>query len=214
MRTAWHCGNVAPMRADAALARLRNVSHRPASHRCSARRNAIPAAAPGPPSGTRRSRPRNSTTCRSAFQRAFSGKAKNMAIARWATHQVPCRDQPRRRDCRGPRHLRRRCECRGAARSARRARWDLHVANGARADPGQAALSVRGYRRAERQEHCSPRARLCIALRSRRRSAEVKCASPHGNSTARRCATPVDCSAPVYQSERRHGATIFRGWDH
>ena len=28
------------MRADAALARLRDVSHRPASHRCSARRNA------------------------------------------------------------------------------------------------------------------------------------------------------------------------------
>jgi hypothetical protein len=24
MRTAWHCGNVAPMRADAALARLRD----------------------------------------------------------------------------------------------------------------------------------------------------------------------------------------------
>jgi hypothetical protein len=40
MRTAWHCGNVAPMRADAALARLRDVSHRSASHRCSARRNA------------------------------------------------------------------------------------------------------------------------------------------------------------------------------
>ena len=34
MRTAWHCGNVAPMRADAALARLRDVSHRSASHRC------------------------------------------------------------------------------------------------------------------------------------------------------------------------------------
>jgi hypothetical protein len=40
MRTAWHYGNVAPMRADAALARLRDVSHRSASHRCSARRNA------------------------------------------------------------------------------------------------------------------------------------------------------------------------------
>src|SRR5690348_15854725 len=40
MRTAWHCGAVAPMRAEAALARLRDVSHRPASHRCSARRNA------------------------------------------------------------------------------------------------------------------------------------------------------------------------------
>ena len=40
MRTAWHCGNGAPMRADAALARLRDVSHRSASHRCSARRNA------------------------------------------------------------------------------------------------------------------------------------------------------------------------------
>ena len=40
MRTAWHCGNVAPMRADAALARLRDVSHRSASHRCSPRRSA------------------------------------------------------------------------------------------------------------------------------------------------------------------------------
>jgi hypothetical protein len=40
MRTAWHCGNVAPMCADAALARVRDVSPRSASHRCSARRNA------------------------------------------------------------------------------------------------------------------------------------------------------------------------------
>ena len=40
MRTAWQCGSVAPVRADAALARLRDVSHRSASHRCSARRNA------------------------------------------------------------------------------------------------------------------------------------------------------------------------------
>jgi len=40
MRTAWQCGSVAPMRADAALARLRDVSHRSASHRCSPRRSA------------------------------------------------------------------------------------------------------------------------------------------------------------------------------
>src|ERR1700731_229110 len=37
MRTAWQCGSVAPMGADAALARRRDVSHRSASHRCSPR---------------------------------------------------------------------------------------------------------------------------------------------------------------------------------
>ena len=51
------------------------------------------------------------------------------------------------------RHLRRRRQYRGAAGGAGRAGRHLHLAHGARPDPRQAALCVRGSRRAAGQEH-------------------------------------------------------------
>jgi hypothetical protein len=55
-----------------------------------------------------------------------------------------------------------------APRSPRRAWRDLHFATGARPDPRQAGLPVRGPRRAERKEHCPACACLCVARRSHR----------------------------------------------
>jgi class 3 adenylate cyclase len=48
---------------------------------------------------------------------------------------------------------------------------DLHLADGPRPNPGQAALFVRGSGRAERQEHRAASARLCVAPGRPRRSA-------------------------------------------
>ena len=120
--------------------------------------------------------------------------------ARGAAHQVSHRHQSRRRHRRGRRHLRRRRQCRGAPGSARRARRDLHLADGARPDPRQAALRFRGSGRAERQEHRSAGAGLCVAPRSRRRSAGIERAARSRQSPSlpsRRACRSSCCRSPI-----------------
>ena len=108
------------------------------------------------------------------------------------------------------RHLRRRCQYRGAARSAGRAGRDLHLRDRVRADPRQAGVPVRrsGSSRASRTSRgrcmslrCAPRSSPLCRLRSR---AWLPLQRGDRSIAARRRATaPVDRRAAIYQSERR-----------
>src|SRR6516164_7859834 len=66
----------------------------------------------------------------------------------------------------------------GAAGGTVGAWRDLHLPSGARSDPRQATLSVRGQGRAERQEYRSVCARLRVAPVSEWRTARDKCIHP------------------------------------
>ena len=81
-------------------------------------------------------------------------------------------------------------------------------------NPRQAALSVRGQGRAERQEYRSPRAGLRVAPRSHCQTVGCDDAASHANLAAHRRATPVDRRAAVCQLEQRPRAAIFRRRDH
>ena len=134
--------------------------------------------------------------------------------ARGAPDQVPYRRSISATSSSRAATFRRRRQCRGAPGSAGRARRHLHLADGARPDPRQAALRFRGSGRAERQKYRSAGAGLCVAPRSRRRSAGIERAARPANLPARCRAAPVDRRAALYQSQQRPRAAIFRGRDH
>ena len=73
--------------------------------------------------------------------------------SRRASDAAAHRRQSRRHHPRRNPHIRRRDQCRGAARAARRARRHLHFGDGARGDLRQARPAVARYRREVAQEH-------------------------------------------------------------
>jgi len=96
--------------------------------------------------------------CAVEIQRVMAERKRRCADGQ--ADRVSHRHQPRRRDPRRGRHLRRRRQPRRPSRSARRARRNLRQPGGARPGPRQARHLLRGRGRAASQEHRQAGARL------------------------------------------------------
>ena len=88
------------------------------------------------------------------------GRAPQRRPRRGPAGGVPDRPQSGRRGGARRRSARRRRQCRGAAAGVGRARADLHLGGGARADRGQGGLRLRVARRAQPQAHRAAGPRL------------------------------------------------------
>ena len=92
------------------------------------------------------------------------GRAPQRRPRRGSAGGVPDRPQSGRRGGARRRSARRRRQCRGAAAGVGRARADLHLGGGARADRRQGGVRLRLARRAQPQAHRAAGSRLCGRL--------------------------------------------------